>query len=407
MRIGIDGAPLRPPFTGVGNYELYLLDALTRLDPTLAFDAFDAKGWRAIDRPALDGVARAFGKTLEGRANAPGAAPPQAASGRGLARVVEPLRRAARATPLAHRAYHALRRARFARSVGRRGIDVFHAFAYLPPGPCAAPTIPVIYDMSITRHADTHPAARVRHMAPMYDEARRAAFVHTISQFSKREIVELIGLPPDKVAIAYPGASAAYLAPPRDVAGALSRHGLASGAFALTVSTIEPRKNLKTLVTAFARLPPAARRAMPLMVVGAKGWGDVALPPGAAELIREGSLRFLGYVSEDDLAALYATCRAMFYPSLYEGFGMPIVEAMALGAPVVASDAASMPEAAGAHGRLVAPLDVDAWTEALRDVAEGDGDRAKAAVAARRAHAESFSWEAAAGVVRDLYARLG
>lgn len=405
MRIGLDVAPLLPPFTGIANYELYLLDALMRLDDGISFHGFDVKGWRAMDRPALDAIARAFGKVLPGAVQPLGTSIEDRRPGL-VARSIMPMRRVARSLPLARRGYHAFRRLRFTATAPGRGLAAFHAFGYVSPGPSAVPAIPVIYDMSITRHAETHPLERRRIMAPMYEQARRAPFVHTISEFSKREIVELIGIPEERVVIAYPGVSAAYLAPPRDVPGTLARFGVAPGAFCLTVSTIEPRKNLKTLVAAFARLPPRARQAMPLCVVGAKGWGDIDLPQGAAELLREGTLRFLGYVSEDELAALYATCKVMLYPSIYEGFGMPIVEAMALGAPVIASDAASMPEAAGGHGRLVPPLDVDAWTNGLADAVDDTAERVDLAVAARRAHAATFSWDQSAKVVQGIYRRL-
>lgn len=171
----------------------------------------------------------------------------------------------------------------------------------------------------------------------------------------------------------------------------------------MTVATLEPRKNLRTLIDSFARLPAKLRGQMPLCVVGGHGWGNLELPTQSRELQSDGSLRFLGYAPDAQLRDLYAGARIVLYPSLYEGFGMPVIEAMACGTPVSASATSSLPEAVGKFGRLIHPLDVDAWTAELYRAAIDIDDRNERTKAARRAHALSFTWQRAASQTIQMY----
>jgi glycosyltransferase involved in cell wall biosynthesis len=232
--------------------------------------------------------------------------------------------------------------------------------------------------------------------------------IQTISEFTASEISAIFGVGRSRVVVPYPAAAPIFSWPQRGAsAGILASFGLQCGCYALTVATLEPRKNLRTLVAAFSRLPAAVRMQMPLCVVGAAGWGDLALPAPTRALEREGSLRFLGYVPDAQLRGLYAGARVMLYPSFYEGFGMPVIEAMACGAPVVASAGSSLPEAVGKFGRLVEPLDVEAWSAELLRAAASDGEWCdEGARSARRAHALSFTWQGAAQGTLQMYRRV-
>jgi len=260
--------------------------------------------------------------------------------------------------------------------------------------------------LSFIRYPDAHPRARLRALEPLARELTAAPVVHTISQFSAAEITRVFGVERSRIVVTYPGVAPAFRAQAGPCQATLRRFGLTSAAYALTVATLEPRKNLRTLVSAYSRLAAAERARMPLCIVGARGWGDIALPAQARELERERSLRFLGYVRDAELRDLYAGARVLLYPSLYEGFGMPVIEAMACGAPVVASATSSLPEAVGSWGRLVQPLDVDAWTSEMRRAAAGADAPDEEAARKRRAHALSFTWQRAAKETLRMYARV-
>jgi alpha-1,3-rhamnosyl/mannosyltransferase len=163
--------------------------------------------------------------------------------------------------------------------------------------------------------------------------------------------------------------------------------------YVLAAGTLEPRKNLVRLIEAWAALPEAVRSRHVLALVGPTGW-DVEATLAAARAHSD-DVRLLGYVGDDELVALYAGAAAFAYPSLYEGFGLPVLEAMAAGAPVVTSTASSLPEVAGDAALLVDPHDVRALRDALVAVLTDEG-RATALRAAGRERAAAFSWERAA-----------
>ena len=287
-----------------------------------------------------------------------------------------------------------------------RRFKLFHAFNYCPPGPTKIPVIPIVYDLSVLRYPETHPAARVRGMEQLARYIAAAPIVHTISEFTASEITDVFGVGRSRIIVTYPGVAPIFRFQRDASQKILGYFGLISGGYALTVATLEPRKNLRTLVAAFSHLPADLRLKMPLCVVGGHGWGHIALPAESRQLQLDGSLRFLGYASDTQLRDLYAGARIMLYPSLYEGFGMPVIEAMACGAPVAASATSSLPEAVGKMGRLIDPLDVDAWTAELLRAAIDMNYRDDHTSAARRAYALSFTWRRAAKETIQMYRKI-
>ena len=170
----------------------------------------------------------------------------------------------------------------------------------------------------------------------------------------------------------------------------------------LSLGTVEPRKNLATLVAAFGRLPDALRQTHLLVVAGAEGWLRVDPESLAAAAGVGDRLRCLGAVDEADLPLLYAGAAAFAYPSLYEGFGLPPLEAMACGAPVVTSNTSSLPEVVGEAAVLVDPTSVDSVRDGLAAVL-ADGERRRALRAAGLARAAEFSWERTARETLAVY----
>lgn len=152
----------------------------------------------------------------------------------------------------------------------------------------------------------------------------------------------------------------------------LQHFKLNASGYSLCVSTIEPRKRIDSLLAAYARLPKKVLAAYPLLLVGGKGWRSEHLHEAIDAGQNAGWLRYLGFVAEEDLPALYAGAKLFVYPSIYEGFGLPVIEAMASGVPVISSDRSCLPEVAAGAGKLVNPDDLDIFTstieEALADI---------------------------------------
>ncbi len=379
LRIGVDIATLRPPFTGIANYELQLLSHLVPRLPEISFLGYRIYRWEEVDEAFLASCVSEEAPLPAGRKS--------------------PLRY----STLVHAMRNQVRETVFSASVGAKNISLYHAFSYRPPGRIKAPVIPVVYDLSTIRHPETHPKARLKWMEPLEALCRSAPVIHTISEFSATEIQSLFGIPRERIIVVHPGVNRLFregAAPSRHT---LTKFGVGPGSYVLSVSTMEPRKNLKSLIEAYAGLSTVTRAAMPLIVVGARGWGDLGLSDHVARLEAEGSVRFAGYVSDSELRDLYTGARAMFYPSLYEGFGMPITEALACGTPVITSNTASMPEAGGLVARYVKPLDVEAWRQELERALQSQDHLDEELRQRRKAHAFAFSWSDGADAVEAMY----
>jgi glycosyltransferase involved in cell wall biosynthesis len=264
------------------------------------------------------------------------------------------------------------------RAARRQGADVLHCTIFRGPLRAAVPTIVTVHDLAVLRHPEVFPAwTRLYGRSLLRTTLRAADRVFAVSEFSKRETVELAGVDPGRVDVV-PNAVEPVFTPdgPR-----------LDGDYVLAVGTLEPRKNLARVVEA------AARAGVPLKLVGAPGWGDAGVPPGRVE--------WLGRVGDEELAAAYRGARALVFPSLYEGFGIPVLEAMSCGTPVVTSTGSGTEEVAGDAAVLVDPLDVDAIAAAI-DAASRRRDEL-AALGLRRAQA--YGWEQSAAAAAAGYAK--
>lgn len=371
--------------TGIGNYQFYLLSAFLKHSHSPEINAFNGRSWQAVDEAYLQRFAPNRRRSK-------------------YAVVANQIIRLAQHSDRARVIRYSLRKRAFEKTVPT-DLSLFHAFGYLPPGRISVSTIPVVYDLSFVRYPETHPAARLRALENLGACLQDAPVIHTISNFSAREISEIFNIPVSRIAVIYPGVNPLFLTRlDEDSRNSLAHYSLEPDRYFLTVATLEPRKNLRTLVVAQAQLPYRLRQHFPMCVVGAIGWGKLNLPKGAHKLEREGSLRFLGYVPNAHLRELYRWSRATFYPSLYEGFGMPVTEALACGARLVCSNSASLPEAGGNVARYVAPLDVDGWTKEIRNAADAP-DRDPETADARRRYSQHFNWDTAAAQMLELYQR--
>lgn len=263
---------------------------------------------------------------------------------------------------------------------------------YLPP--FGGRKIVTIHDLSILKYPEFHPATRVAHLKNEIPRALcRADFVITDSEFIRQEVIEEFCWPAECIK-AIPLAASASFGPreEQDIAPVLAKYGLEFAQYTLCAATIEPRKNIDLLLDAFGKLPASLRRQHPLILVGHPGWRSESLHERIEGLTKAGSVRYLGYVCDEELQQIYSGARAFAYPSVYEGFGLPILEAMQSGIPVVTVACSSIPEVAGDVALMVNSGDragfASSLEKALTDGAWRDRARQKSIE-----NAAKFSWE--------------
>ena len=250
----------------------------------------------------------------------------------------------------------------------RDSVDVLHCPTQRAPVRSSVPLVVTFHDLAVLRHPETFNRwTRTYSRRVLPRVVRAATRVIAVSEFTKRELQELLDVPEEKLRVI-----------PNAVGGPFSADGeAAAGDYVLAVSTLEPRKNLPRLVEAYRR---ADLNGLPLLVAGAAGWGGVR--------VEGDGVRWLGEVRDDELARLYRGARAVAYVSLYEGFGLPVLEAMACGAPVVAGQDGALPEVAGGAAVLVDPLDPDAIAAGLNEAIERRDELRPLGLARARA----FDW---------------
>jgi glycosyltransferase involved in cell wall biosynthesis len=256
-----------------------------------------------------------------------------------------------------------------------RELDILHCTTFRGPARTRVPTVLTVHDLAILRFPEAFPRwHRLYGRAGLVRVLRAADAIVAVSEFTKSEIVELTDVDAERIHVVPNGVDSVFsLDGPR-----------ADGDYVLAVATLEPRKNL-------SRVVEAARVAgVELRVVGARGWGGIAVPGWAGE------------IPDGELAALYRGARCVLYPSLYEGFGIPVLEAMACGTPVVTSRGTSTEEVAGGAAILVDPLDVASITDGIQEALT----RRDALVPLGLARARAFTWQRAADSVVELWRAL-
>lgn len=270
---------------------------------------------------------------------------------------------------------------------------VYHSPNYFL-APHDGPSVATVHDLSITRYPETHPAARRRYFELAFEKTlQRASLLITVSETVRKELLAEYNLAPEKVRTVYSGVSDAYTPMGDDsTRKVLHKYGLTHGGYALSVATLEPRKRLDRLIAAYGQLPAALRKTYPLVLVGSMGWLNTPLQRIIELAHSQGWLQFLGYVPQHELPVLYAGARAYAMTSIYEGFGLPILEAMASGVPVLTSSVSCMPEVAGGAALLAHPDDLDALREQLHRVLTDDQWRAQA-VSLGLTRARHLTWE--------------
>ena len=284
--------------------------------------------------------------------------------------------------------------------------DLHHEPNFLPLD-FSIPVVSTIHDLSILRYPEYHPRDRVK----MYDKylhstIERSTCLIADSNFVRNEIIEIFGIKPEKVVTTLLGVEKSFY--PRKQESTLKlldAYDLKFKSFFLVVSTLEPRKNFKLVIDAYMRLSNAIKEQNPLVIVGMNGWEMSQFDKDLDKLKRQGFIRMLGYVDNEALPLLYSSAKIFLYPSFYEGFGLPSLEAMACGTPVITSNTSSLPEVVGDAGIMVSPFDDVDLFEQMSRLVEDEALLAKLSISSVK-RAELFSWKKCAAQTVDVYRRI-
>ena len=374
-QLGINGVALLSPLTGIGQYTSHLvreLQHLLRQAPWLFYATHWHRELRSAPLPASTGMKQLVKRML----------------------------------PQSYRVSRWLMQHRFDAGVRKHRIELYHEPNYLAFN-YRGPTVVSVHDLSWIRYPQTHPIERVRQMDRlMPDVMRRADHVIVDSAFIRAEVIAHYGIAPERVSTVLLGVQSDFQPrEPRACEHIMRKHGLEYGQYILALGTLEPRKNLPTVLAAHAQLPATLRRLYPLVIAGGAGWRMEAFSVNTRQMIARSEVILTGYVAQTDLPALYAGARMLVFPSLYEGFGLPPLEAMACGVPVIVSNRASLPEVVGDAGILVDAMDADSIALRMRQLIE-DADLHRAHAEAGVQRARQFTWRRCALQTTAVYASV-
>lgn len=381
-----NATPLLTPLTGVGQYTLQLMKAVDQImareadNQRMNLFAFYGRRWSRLD----DLLHPEF-------------------RGQRLSAVSEPSQGATRhwryylrQIPLAR--YWSRRRqtASFSAGCKRFEVSLYHEPNFIPL-PFHGAKVVTVHDLSFIRYPETHPAERVRFMNDHIQlSVEQASRVIAVSHFVKKEIGQVFGASiAQKTVVIHNGVTSSYYPRSQDeLQPLLNELGVKHRKFILSVGALEPRKNLITLIRAYTNLPLRLKQRHPLLIAGPQGWGSASLK-AEMDRYRTEPIRWLGFVPDAQLPLLYSAAGVFVYLSIYEGFGLPVAEAMASGTPVITSNAQALTEVQGGAGLAVSSQDVEGVTRALESVLT-DSIAAEKLAKAGLTVAKQFSWHQSA-----------
>lgn len=371
--VALNAGILRAPRTGIGQYLAELVQAL-EVDPELDLMLFNGWNWQPeLPSEALPGYSRAS-KLIK------------------------------RWVPNAYALRRMIEQQRFSR--GSAGIDIYHDPS-LWPFEFDGPMVMTLHDLTHVHFPETQPKDRLveieRHAARSIE---RAQHILVDSDFIGAEVCRYYGVSAERVTVAPLGHAARFH--PRNaeqLAVPLHALGLLSGEYLLCVGTLEPRKNLQLALHAYERLPATIRSRYPLVIVGMSGWRTEQLAAPLQRAIASGRVRLLGYQDDLTLAELLAGARLLVFPSLYEGFGLPVLEAMASGTPVLLTRSSALPEVAGEAGTYIDAQDEQVCADAMQRLID-DQTYWQQQRSAGLLRAQAFSWQRCAQITARVYRQV-
>ena len=362
IRVVIGAASLIKPLTGIGVYTLNLSKVLS-MHPNLNIEYLYAnkrsKALETVNAPLLSKIKKLISRYI----------------------------------PRAYHVRQAMEQYVFNSGLGEKKFDLYHEPNFIPKK-FDGPTVITVHDLSYIRFPEAHPAARVKMMEEMLPAAIVAADCIIADSYStKREIMLEFDVPDEKIHVTHLGKAEGFY--PRlqpEVIEVTKKYSLVSGEYNVVVGTIEPRKNLIQAIRAYKLLPDEVSKRFPLAIIGARGWKETGVLSELNALVEQDKVKMLGYVDSEDLPMLYTGARCLLFPSMYEGFGLPVLESMACGTPVVACNSSSIPEVIGDAGMLVEVGDAQGMKDCIERLCFDDAERSRLS-GVGLVQAEKFSWE--------------
>jgi glycosyltransferase involved in cell wall biosynthesis len=363
MRVGIDARLVYYSQAGIGQYILHLVNGLAKVDEATEYVLLQSRkdSTTILEHPKF--------------------------------------RRVSLWTP----SHHRLERYALNVELMRLGLDVLHSPDFIPPHRPSCKSVITVHDLAFLLYPHFLTKESARYYGHIDQAVRWTDHIIAVSESTKRDTIQHLGVPEDKITVVYEAANPIFRPVDRQQARqqVRDRHGV-DGPFILFVSTIEPRKNVPTLIRALRQLMECYKEDVRLVLAGGKGWLFEDAFAVVEELKLNGQVHFVGRVTSEDLLHLYNAAEMLAHPAFYEGFGLPPLEAMACGTPVIVSNVASLPEVVGDAGLLIDPHDVDELTVALWRVLNEEQLRREMQEKGLR-QAELFSWERAARETLDIY----
>jgi glycosyltransferase involved in cell wall biosynthesis len=381
MRIGIDCSLVPGERVGIGQYSYQLVQALSRIDQENAYRLYPVfyytfhPRYRQVDLPQTQNMRVAFRRLPAS-----------------LLRVLRHPR-----APLVIREW----------LLGR--VDVVHSTSFSAPrfhSRCKR-LVMTIYDLSFLTYPEFHRQENIAHaLHGTRDAVAWADALIAVSHHTRQDLIERLGVSPDRISVTplAPNPSCVRVEDPQRAAQVRAAYRLPTD-FILFVGSLEPRKNILRLLTAYARLPSVLRRDVHLVLAGGPGWLNEDIRPTVHRLGLADRVHFLGYVKEEDLPVVYSLATLFAYPSLYEGFGLPVLEAMQCGVPVLTSNVSALPEVVGEAALLVTPTDVEEITDGLTRLLESADLRTDLRARGYQ-RVQEFSWERCARETLAVYRRV-
>lgn len=382
MKLILNTESVKPPLTGIGNYTLNLLRAFCCMEQIQQLNCFDGRSFLTPEAVLGDLTYESLGITPQSHSR---------------------VRSTIRALPFAYSGRSLLRGINFFKGSQARKDFIYHEPNFILK-PHSGPSVVTIHDLSFLRYPEFHPRERVKWLTKrLPNTLRRADLVITDSNVVRNEILANFPIEPGRVRTIYLGVTPDFH--PRDAQSTspfLDRCGLRHGQYVAFVATLEPRKGISLLLNAWEQLPRSVRSHYPLVIAGAPGWKNEAILQRIQKMAILGDLKYLHYVAPHDLPHLYSGATAFVYPSVYEGFGLPVLEAMRSGTPVICARETAMAEFTAGESLLFdAGCEADLANKLLR-LLEDENQRKDFIIRGLK-RSQNFSWERCAAETAEAY----